>query len=110
MLWETAYLSITSLYLSYHICQSYLSISHIISEQIYTCAGAVARFVIGPLDVLKIRFQVQLEPIMEAASQKGFSKYTGVGQALKLIVKEEGIPVKLHMFLHSPEEAHTQPQ
>ena len=56
-------------------------------------AGAIARFVIGPLDVLKIRFQVQLEPIMrlEAGSAQAASKYTGVGQALRLIVKEEGI-------------------
>ena len=57
--------------------------------------GALARFVIGPLDVLKIRFQVQLEPIREAAagSSQRLSKYTGVGQALRLIVKEEGVQV-----------------
>ncbi len=58
-------------------------------------AGAIARFVIGPLDVLKIRFQVQLEPIKQAAagSKQSLSKYTGVKQALKLIVREEGIQV-----------------
>ena len=58
-------------------------------------AGAVARMVVGPLDVLKIRFQVQLEPI--ARSQGGqaskASKYTGLKQALVTIAREEGIQV-----------------
>jgi len=52
----------------------------------------VARFVVGPLDVLKIRFQVQLEPI--AAGVKT-SHYTSMRQALVTIVKEEGIKVSL---------------
>jgi solute carrier family 25 (mitochondrial thiamine pyrophosphate transporter), member 19 len=52
-------------------------------------AGAVARFVVGPLDVLKIRFQVQLEPICQ-----GNSKYTSLRQAATTIVKEEGIQVR----------------
>lgn len=56
-------------------------------------SGAVARFVIGPLDVLKIRFQVQLEPIQIAGVQAVPSKYTGILQACKLILKEEGIQV-----------------
>lgn len=62
-------------------------------------AGAVARFVVGPLDVLKIRFQVQLEPI--AAGVKT-SHYTSMRQALVTIVKEEGIKASrggsMHMF------------
>ncbi|XP_004342772.1 thiamine pyrophosphate carrier 1 protein [Capsaspora owczarzaki ATCC 30864] len=48
-------------------------------------AGAVARCAIAPLDVLKIRFQLQLEPAA------GKAKYTGILQALRLIVREEGI-------------------
>ncbi|GAB4822585.1 hypothetical protein N2152v2_009631 [Parachlorella kessleri] len=52
-------------------------------------AGCISRFVVGPLDVLKIRFQVQIEPI--AANPATHSKYTGVGQALATIFKEEGI-------------------
>ena len=55
-------------------------------------AGAVARFVVGPLDVLKIRFQVQLEPIAKGALP---SKYTSMRQAFTTIVKEEGIQVRL---------------
>lgn len=54
-------------------------------------AGCIARFVTGPLDVIKIRFQVQLEPIKGAAGVQ--SKYTGFAQALTTILKEEGITV-----------------
>ncbi len=53
-------------------------------------AGCVARFITGPLDVIKIRFQVQLEPI-SGSSQ--LSKYKGFGQALTTIAREEGIQV-----------------
>ena len=60
-------------------------------------AGCISRLVIGPLDVLKIRFQVQLEPIgtaaQKAAARHAASKYTGIGQALKVIAAEEGIQV-----------------
>ena len=52
-------------------------------------SGAIARFVIGPLDVLKIRFQVQVEPIQRLSK----SKYTSIPQAFRLILKEEGIQV-----------------
>lgn len=48
-------------------------------------SGAFTRAVAQPLDVLKIRFQLQIEPI-----QKG-SKYSSIFQALTSIVKEEGI-------------------
>lgn len=50
-------------------------------------AGAVSRLVIAPLDVVKIRFQVQLEPLKMGSA----SKYTGIRQAMKTIVKEEGL-------------------
>ena len=54
-------------------------------------AGAVARFVVGPLDVLKIRFQVQLEPIAAGAQP---AHYTSMRQALATIVREEGVKVR----------------
>ncbi|VVC96324.1 mitochondrial thiamine pyrophosphate carrier-like [Leptidea sinapis] len=48
-------------------------------------AGAVTRLIAQPLDVLKIRFQLQLEPI------KSGSKYSSITQAVVSIIKEEGI-------------------
>ncbi|XP_013172030.1 PREDICTED: mitochondrial thiamine pyrophosphate carrier-like [Papilio xuthus] len=47
-------------------------------------AGAVTRAIAQPLDVLKIRFQLQTEPI------KLGSKYSSMIQGLSSIVKEEG--------------------
>lgn len=55
-------------------------------------AGAIARFVIGPLDVIKIRFQVQIEPIARNSARR--SKYVSLGQAIKTIIKEEGVKVR----------------
>lgn len=52
-------------------------------------AGAVSRVVVSPLDVIKIRFQVQQEPIKAAAK----SHYTGLFQAFKMVVREEGVKV-----------------
>lgn len=60
-------------------------------------AGTVARLIVGPLDVVKIRFQVQVEPIRRAALQAGAtlpSHYTGFVNAFKTIVREEGIQVR----------------
>lgn len=57
-------------------------------------AGVVSRFVVHPLDVLKIRFQVQLEPIRCAnvtASAAAGSKYTSLTQAALAIGREEGL-------------------
>jgi solute carrier family 25 thiamine pyrophosphate transporter 19 len=54
-------------------------------------SGAVSRFIVGPLDVMKIRFQVQLEPIRNAG---GVSKYRSLTQAFATIIKEEGIQVR----------------
>lgn len=48
-------------------------------------AGGFTRSVAQPLDVLKIRFQLQLEPIGSG------SKYSSLMQAVRAIVKEEGI-------------------
>jgi Mitochondrial carrier protein len=53
-------------------------------------AGAVSRFVVGPLDVVKIRMQVQLEPVRRG----GASKYTGVAQAVRCVLREEGVRVR----------------
>ncbi|KAL9250410.1 Mitochondrial thiamine diphosphate carrier 2-like protein [Drosera capensis] len=58
-------------------------------------SGAVSRTVTSPLDVIKIRFQVQLEPTTSWALLQrnlyGPSKYTGMLQATKDIFREEGL-------------------
>jgi hypothetical protein len=49
-------------------------------------SGIATRALIQPLDVLKIRFQLQEEPLRGSA--KG--KYNGIIQSIRLILKEEG--------------------
>ncbi|KAI6174769.1 Mitochondrial thiamine pyrophosphate carrier [Aphelenchoides bicaudatus] len=48
-------------------------------------SGLLTRAIIQPLDVLKIRFQLQEEPLEQSRG-----KYHGFIQSIKLIVKEEG--------------------
>ncbi|XVE82129.1 hypothetical protein DITRI_Ditri15bG0122100 [Diplodiscus trichospermus] len=59
-------------------------------------AGGISRTVTSPLDVIKIRFQVQLEPTSSwdllRRDLSGPSKYTGMFQATKDIFREEGFP------------------
>ncbi|KAL8168143.1 hypothetical protein V2J09_009642 [Rumex salicifolius] len=58
-------------------------------------SGAISRTVTSPLDVIKIRFQVQLEPTTSWAllnkNLHGSSKYTSMIQAAKDIFREEGL-------------------
>lgn len=67
------------------------SISKNLSHFQVACAGATSSFVTRalcqPFDVLKIRFQLQVEPITKSPN----SKYQSIPQAFKLIVKEEGV-------------------
>ncbi|KAJ6889934.1 hypothetical protein NC651_023643 [Populus alba x Populus x berolinensis] len=67
-------------------------------------AGGISRTVTSPLDVIKIRFQVQLEPTslwaLVRSNVTAPSKYTGMLQATKDIFREEGLPVvKLSPYL-----------
>ncbi|XP_058077815.1 mitochondrial thiamine diphosphate carrier 2-like isoform X3 [Magnolia sinica] len=59
-------------------------------------SGGISRTVTSPLDVIKIRFQVQLEPTSSMALLRrelyGTSKYTGMLQATRDIFREEGLP------------------
>ncbi|KAJ3121853.1 mitochondrial thiamine pyrophosphate transporter [Physocladia obscura] len=50
-------------------------------------AGVIARLVIAPLDVVKIRFQIQTS----VRSQHNQPKYRGIIQSMTTIAKEEGI-------------------
>ncbi|XP_064978053.1 mitochondrial thiamine diphosphate carrier 2-like isoform X2 [Musa acuminata AAA Group] len=58
-------------------------------------SGGISRTVTSPLDVIKIRFQVQLEPTSSWAllhrDSYGSSKYTGILQSSKVILREEGL-------------------
>ncbi|KAG6428151.1 hypothetical protein SASPL_112400 [Salvia splendens] len=59
-------------------------------------SGGISRTVTSPLDVIKIRFQDQLEPTTQWALLRrdafSQSKYTGMLQATKDIFREEGLP------------------
>ncbi|XP_026887680.2 mitochondrial thiamine pyrophosphate carrier [Electrophorus electricus] len=52
-----------------------------------SAAGMVTRALISPLDVVKIRFQLQIEQV---SSWKPQGKYSGVVQAFRCILAEEG--------------------
>lgn len=54
-----------------------------------SASGVITRLLCQPLDVLKIRFQLQVEPIKKNITTN--SKYRSVLQATNLIVREEGI-------------------
>lgn len=71
----------------------------IIDSSAGAISGGISRTVTSPLDVIKIRFQVQLEPTTSwDLLRKGLittapSKYTGMLQASKDILREEGLQV-----------------
>ncbi|CAL1530849.1 unnamed protein product [Lymnaea stagnalis] len=50
-------------------------------------SGAASRAISQPLDVIKIRFQLQVEPLKKTPT----SKYYGIFQAVSCIIKEEGV-------------------
>lgn len=50
--------------------------------------GFVCRTIVQPLDVIKIRFQLQVEPIKLHSDR---SKYRSIAHIFKLMVREEGI-------------------
>lgn len=61
---------------------------------------------ISPLDVVKIRLQVQPEPYtikgMLNSKFRGNMKYSGVLQAFQAIIKEEGVRVRINCTSGEP--------
>ncbi|XP_069785405.1 mitochondrial thiamine pyrophosphate carrier [Narcine bancroftii] len=53
-----------------------------------SAAGLLTRVIINPLDVLKIRFQLQIEPLSLLEPR---AKYHGIVQATSTIFREEGL-------------------
>ncbi|GBF95826.1 hypothetical protein Rsub_08262 [Raphidocelis subcapitata] len=51
-------------------------------------AGCASRIIVAPLDLVKIRLQVQLEPVLGASA---VSKYTGFTNAVSTVLREEGV-------------------
>ena len=53
-------------------------------------AGMLSRVVVAPLDVIKIRMQVQVEPV-SARGLATLGKYRSITQCARVIIKEEGL-------------------
>ncbi|KAJ3049948.1 mitochondrial thiamine pyrophosphate transporter [Rhizophlyctis rosea] len=54
-------------------------------------AGMISRFFIAPLDIVKIRFQLQPDTLRGTIPRRQDSKYRGIIQSARLIAREEGI-------------------
>lgn len=50
--------------------------------------GLACRTIVQPLDVIKIRFQLQIEPITKSSN---VSKYTGISHTVGVMLREEGV-------------------
>lgn len=50
--------------------------------------GLICRAIVQPLDVIKIRFQLQIEPIDKSAKS---SKYKSIRQTIRTMMREEGL-------------------
>jgi solute carrier family 25 thiamine pyrophosphate transporter 19 len=59
-------------------------------------AGLISRFCIAPLDVVKIRLQLQIHSLSDPISHQGVTGpvYKGTLSTMRAIVKQEGITVR----------------
>lgn len=66
-------------------------------------SGGITRMLIAPLDVIKIRFQVQSNPSVKSAMPPSKYHYSGVIDSVRTIWRKEGFLVRLHSihpYLH----------
>lgn len=68
-------------------------------------AGLISRFCIAPLDVVKIRLQLQIHSLSDPLSHlvANGPVYKGTLSTMRTIVKQEGITVRLGFGNTSPE-------
>lgn len=58
-------------------------------------SGGITRMLIAPLDVIKIRFQVQSNPSVKSAMPPSKYHYTGMIDSIRTIYRKEGLLVRL---------------
>lgn len=61
-------------------------------------SGGVTRMLIAPLDVIKIRFQVQSNPAQKVGNAVTSYYYSGVWDSVKTIMRTEGVRVRPPSF------------
>ncbi|KAI5283353.1 mitochondrial thiamine pyrophosphate transporter [Ascosphaera aggregata] len=54
-------------------------------------AGLISRLVIAPLDIVKIRLQLQIHPFAEPQSASAAKTYNGVFSIIRTIIRDEGL-------------------
>lgn len=62
-------------------------------------SGGVTRMLIAPLDVIKIRFQVQSNPSVKSAMPPSKYHYTGIADSVRTIYRKEGLVVRLIFYI-----------
>ena len=74
-------------------------------------AGLTSRLIIAPLDLIKIRLQLQPEKKSSILRYDTSAKYSGLWNTFKLIIKEEGLRVRelnlYHQYQHSHHSNHS---
>lgn len=58
-------------------------------------SGGLTRLLIAPLDVIKIRFQVQTIPHLKDVAPATRYHYTSVADSVRTILREEGVLVRV---------------
>lgn len=57
-------------------------------------SGGITRLLIAPLDVIKIRFQVQTQPHLKGGAQSSRYHYSSISDSIKTIFRDEGLLVR----------------